>query len=403
MLQPSDRLRNLGVYALAKVFAARDEQVRRGVDVIDLGVGNPDRRPPSHVVRALHEALDDTRRQNHRYPGFAGLPELRGAIARWYDRRFGVSLDPKTEVLPLIGSKEGIVKFFFAHLNPGDTILLTTPCYPAYLGAAGLTQADRHDVPLTPENGFQPQWDAVPPAVAARAKLLTINYPHNPTGAVEAPETYDRTLAFARQHDLCVVSDIAYCDLSMDADYRARSFLEFDRAKERTVEFHSFSKSFSMQGWRVGLAVGNATMLAHLARIKANMDFSIFMAVQRAAMAALDTPSDYGAEMGRLYARRRDVLLPGLERLGFRLSRPRAGMYLWPAIPVGSTDSLSFTADLLEKTGVLVAPGSAFGPAGEGFVRIALCEEEERLVEALARLEKAGVVAQPVGGTGAPR
>jgi LL-diaminopimelate aminotransferase len=398
MLQPSDRLRNLGVYALAKVFAARDEQMARGVDVIDLGVGNPDRRPPEHVVQALKGALDDPAHQNHRYPAFGGMPEFRESIAAWYERRFGVQLDPAREVLPLIGSKEGIVKFFFAHLNPGDTILLTTPCYPAYLGATALAQLDRVDVPLVPENGFQPEWEKVPADKAQRAKMLTINYPHNPTGAVEAPETYERTLAFARRHDICVVSDIAYCDLPMDDDYEASSFLQVDRNKERTVEFHSFSKSYSMQGWRIGFCAGNAELIANLARIKANMDFSIFMAVQRAARAALDTPSEYCPTMGRLYATRRDVMSEGLTRLGFRFHRPRAGMYLWPAIPAGYQDSMQFTADLLEKTGVLVSPGSAFGPAGEGFVRIALCEEEDRLREAIARMEKAGVAAEAVQG-----
>ena len=398
MLQPSERLRNLGVYALAKVFAARDEQTRLGVDVIDLGVGNPDRRPPDHVVQALKNALDDPLHQNHRYPAFGGMPEFRQSIADWYERRFGVTLDPAREVLPLIGSKEGIVKFFFAHMNPGDTILLTTPCYPAYLGASALAQLDRVDVPLTPENGFHPEWEKVSETQAARAKMLTINYPHNPTGAVESPELYERTLDFARRHDICVVSDIAYCDLPMDAEYHSHSFLQFDRDKERTLEFHSFSKSYSMQGWRVGFCAGNAELIGNLARLKSNMDFSLFMALQKAAQAALDTPSDYCARMGSLYARRRDVLSEGLRRLGFRFHEPKAGMYLWPAVPAGYADSLRFTTDLLEKTGVLVAPGSAFGPAGEGFVRIALCEEEERLVKALARMEKAGIAAQPVRG-----
>jgi LL-diaminopimelate aminotransferase len=397
MLQPSDRLRNIGVYALAKVFAARDEKRRRGADVIDLGVGNPDRRPPGHVVRALKEALDDESRQYHRYPAFAGLPEFREAIARWYERRFGVVLDPSREVLPLVGSKEGIVKFFLAHLNPKDTVLLTTPCYPAYLGASALAQVERVDVPLVPERDFHPDWEAVPRRAAERAKLLTINYPHNPTGAVETPELYERTLAFARRHDLGVISDIAYCDLPMDDGYRTRSFLEFDRDRERTIEFHSFSKSFSMPGWRVGFCAGNASLIANLAHIKANMDFGVFMAVQRAALAALETPSDYGERMGRLYARRRDVLREGLLRLGFRLHSPRAGMYLWPAVPAGYADALHFTTALLERAGVLVAPGTAFGPAGEGFVRIALCEEEERLGEAVARMEQAGVTAAAVG------
>ncbi len=391
MLQPSRRFRNLGTYVLAQVFAERDEQRRRGVDVIDLGVGNPDRRPAPHVIQALKEAVDDPRRQYHRYPGFGGLPELREAIARWYHRRFGVELDPAKEVLPLIGSKEGIVKFLLAHIDPGDTVLLTTPCYPAYLGAAALVEAQVHDVPLTAANHFRPDWSAIPAPVADGAKLLTINYPNNPTGQVETAALYEDTLAFALGHDVCVMSDIAYCDLSLDPAYRARSFLEFDRDKRTTIEFHSFSKTFSMPGWRVGFCAGNAELVARLARIKSNMDFSIFMPVQLAAVAALDGPQDYPREMSELYRRRRDVFLAGLARLGYKVDPPRAGMYVWLPIPPGGGDSLAFTRDLLQRTGVLVAPGIAFGQAGEGYVRVALCEEEARLAEACTRLERAGV------------
>lgn len=391
MLQPSQRLKNLGTYVLAQVFAERDAQVRRGVDVIDLGVGNPDHRPSPRVIQALEEALHDPKVQNHRYPAFRGLPEFREAIARWYDRRFGVTLDPTTEVLPLIGSKEGIVKFFLAHLDPGDTVLITTPCYPAYLGATSLSQARLYDVPLTPENGFRPKLSAIPPEVADQAKLLTINYPHNPTGAVETEALYDEVLAFARRHDLCVVSDIAYCDLSLDPGYRARSFLEFDRDKQHSIEFHSFSKSFSMQGWRVGFAAGPAALIANLARVKENMDFGIFMAVQRAAIFALDHEAEYSAQAADLYRRRRDVFLEGISRLGYRIDPPRGGMYVWLPIPAEFPDSITFARELLERTGVVVAPGIGFGPSGEGFVRVALCVEDDRLREACARMEKAGV------------
>ena len=391
MLQPSQRFRNLGPYILAQVFADRDAEIRRGTDVIDLGVGNPDRRPAPHIVQALKDALDDPARQYHRYPAFGGMPEFKQAIARWYDRRFGVQLDPAREVLPLIGSKEGIVKFFLAHLDPGDTVLLTAPCYPAYLGACELTQARAHVVPLGPDTDFRPDWSAVPAAAADAAKLLTINYPHNPTGQVETAELYERTLAFALRHDICVISDIAYCDLSLDPDYRAHSFLQFDKEKQTTIEFQSFSKTFSMQGWRVAFCAGNAQLIANLARIKSNMDFSIFMAIQKAAVAALDGPQDYTREVSELYRRRRDVFLAGVAKLGWRIAPPKAGMYCWLPIPPGYRDCLSFTGDLLRKTGVLMAPGVAFGASGEGFVRVALCEEEDRLREACARLEKAGV------------
>lgn len=391
MLQPSQRFRNLGPYILAQVFADRDAELRRGADVIDLGVGNPDRRPAPHIVQALKDALDDPAHQYHRYPGFGGLPEFKQAIARWYERRFGVRLDPAREVLPLIGSKEGIVKFFLAHLDPGDTVLLTTPCYPAYHGACELTQVKVHDVPLGPATEFRPDWSAVPAAVADAAKLLTVNYPHNPTGQVETAELYQRTLDFALRHDICVISDIAYCDLSLEPSYRARSFLEFDRDKRTTVEFHSFSKTFSMQGWRVAFCAGNAELIANLAKIKSHMDFSIFLAIQKAAAAALDGPQDYPHEISGLYRRRRDAFLSGIAPLGWRVAPPQAGMYVWLPIPAAYADCLSFTRDLLQRTGVLVAPGVAFGAGGEGFVRVALCEEEDRIREACARLERAGV------------
>jgi len=396
MLRASDRLNNVAPYALAKVFAARDAKLAQGVDVIDLGVGNPDMRPAPHVVEALKAALDDPKRQNHRYPSFNGLPEFRRSIAAWYERRFGVTLDPDTEVLPLIGSKEGIAKFFFAHLNPGDPILLTTPCYPAYVGISALAEADVIDVPLRVEHGFRPDLASIPGVAADRAHLITVNFPGNPTGGTEAPDTYDRLLHWAEKHDVFVVSDIAYCDLPLDADYRAGSFLQFDRAKKRSVEYHSFSKSYSMQGWRVGFVAGNAEAIGRLQKIKANMDFGVFTAIQRAAMAALDGPQDYCAEVAATYRRRRDVFLDGVKALGFDVPAPRAGMYVWLPIPKGAANSIDFTADLLERTGVVVSPGSGFGASGEGYVRVALCDSEARLADAVKRMAEAGIRADAV-------
>jgi LL-diaminopimelate aminotransferase len=394
MLRASDRLNNVAPYALAKVFANRDAKIAQGVDVIDLGVGNPDMRPAPGVIDALKAALDDVKKPNHRYPAFAGLPEFRRSIANWYQRRFDITLNPDTEVLPLIGSKEGIAKFFFAHLNPGDPILLTTPCYPAYVGIAALTQADIYNVPLTVEHSFRPNLDAIPNEVADRSHLITINFPGNPTGGTETSEFYDRLLSWATKHDVFVVSDIAYCDLSLEPDYRARSFLQFDKAKTRTVEYHSFSKSYSMQGWRVGFVVGNADAIGRLAKIKANMDFGVFTAIQRGAMAALDGPQDYTAEVAKIYRQRRDTFLGGVRSLGFDLPTPRAGMYVWLPIPKGYSNTIDFTADLLDKTGVVVSPGSGFGTSGEGYVRIALCDTNERIALAVKRMADAGVSAE---------
>ena len=391
VLAPSDRVRNLAPYALAQVFQMRDEKLRQGVDVIDLGVGNPDMRPPALAIEAMKAALDDPRIQNHRYPSFNGLPEFRAAISGWYRSRFGVTIDADGEALPLVGSKEGIAKLLFAHVNPGDTVLMCTPCYPAYLGVAALTQSRLVEVPLLARNKFLPDLGAIDRDDARRAKFICVNYPNNPTGATETPEFYQDLLRFARDNDLFVISDIAYCDLSLEPSYRARSFLEFDRDRERTIEFHSFSKSYSMQGWRVGFAAGNRDVLATLLKIKSNMDFGVFMAIQRAALAVLSGPQDYCAEVSAAYRRRRDVLIGALQALGYPVEPPRATIYTWLPIPRRFASSLDFTRELLDKCGVLVSPGSGFGAAGEGYVRIALCDTEERMRQVGERMTKAGL------------
>jgi LL-diaminopimelate aminotransferase len=391
VLGPSERMRGLPPYALAAVLQARDEKLRQGVDVIDLGVGNPDMRPPRLVIDALEAALEDPLVQNHRYPSFNGLPEFRAAVARWYAGRFGVTLDPSREAMALVGSKEGIFKFFLAHFDPGDTLLLCTPCYPAYLGQAAIAQLRVVEVPLTAKRGFLPDLEGVPTEEARRAKAIAVNFPNNPTGGVETAAFYEDLLRFARAHDLFVISDIAYCDLSLDPGYRARSFLEFDRDKERTIEFHSFSKSYSMQGWRVAMAAGEPSALARMTQLKSNTDYGVFMAIQRAAMAALAGGADYCAEVSTIYRARRDAFLDAIAPLGYPVTTPRATIYVWLPIPRRAASALEFTRELLEKTGVLTAPGSGFGAAGEGYVRVALCDDETRLREAGARMAKAGL------------
>jgi LL-diaminopimelate aminotransferase len=389
-LAASERLQNVPPYSLAGLFQIRDEKLRQGVDVIDLGVGNPDIRPPQVALDALQAALVDPNVQNHRYPSFNGLPEFRGAVSAWYRRRFGVEVDASREALALVGSKEGIAKFFLSHLNPGDTVLLCTPCYPAYLGVAALAQVRLVEVPLRADRQFRPDLAAISAADAEAAKVLCINYPNNPTGGTETAELYDEILAFARRYDLFVLSDIAYCDLPIDPSYRARSFLQHDRDRERTLEFHSFSKSYSMQGWRLGFAAGNADIVANLTRIKSNMDFGVFMAIQRAGIAVLSGPQDYCTDAAKLYRRRGEALLSQLTPLGYPVELPRATLYLWLPIPRRFTTSLQFTTELLDATGIVVAPGSGFGQAGEGYVRLALCVDEARCREAGERLARAG-------------
>lgn len=384
-------MRGLPPYALATVLQARDEKRRQGVDVIDLGVGNPDMRPPRVAIETLVAALDDPKVQNHRYPSFNGLPEFRGAIAAWYRDRFGVMLDPATEAMALVGSKEGIFKFFLAHFDPGDTLLLCSPCYPAYVGQAAIAELRVVEVPLLAKRGFLPDLSAIPTDEARRAKAISVNFPNNPTGGTETAEFYQELLDFARAHDLFVMSDIAYCDLSLDPGYRARSFLEFDRDKERTVEFHSFSKSYSMQGWRIGIAAGERSALARMTQLKSNTDYGVFMALQRAAIATLEKGGGYSAEVAEIYRRRRDAFLAAVAPLGFPVTAPRATIYVWLPIPRSAANAMEFTRELLDKTGVLVAPGSGFGAAGEGYVRVALCDDENRLREAGARMAKAGL------------
>ncbi|MDI6809209.1 MAG: aminotransferase class I/II-fold pyridoxal phosphate-dependent enzyme [Candidatus Eisenbacteria bacterium] len=390
MLEPSTRLKNLAPYALAKLDLATIRKKKEGVDVIDLGVGNPDQRPAKHIVDSLHRALDDPKIQNHRYPSFAGLPEFREAIAGWYKERFNVKLDPATEVLPLVGSKEGISKFFLAHISKGDGLLLSTPCYPAYLGAAQIAEADTYEVPIVEKNSFLIDLEALPKDVVKKAKLLTINYPHNPTGGIETDEFYKDLLAWTDKNNVFILSDIAYCDLSLDDSYRARSFLEFDTEKKHSVEFHSFSKSFNMPGWRLGFVVGNGEAVQNLLKIKANMDFGVFMAIQRVGIETLKAPKDCIKETALMYRRRRDVFVSEASRLGWDIRRPKATMYLWMKIPRKYETSEAFANDLIEKTGVVVGPGSGFGIHGEGYVRIALIETEERLKEVINRMEKAG-------------
>jgi len=390
-LEPADRFLNLPTYTLAKVLQDRDDKIRQGVDVIDLGVGNPDMRPPRIAIDTLKAALDDPGIQNHRYPSFNGLPEFRAAIAQWYQRRFGVTVDAATETSALVGSKEGISKFLLAHFNPGETLLLCTPCYPAYIGQAAIAQIRVVEVPLQPKKGMLPDLTAIPTEDARKAKVIAINFPNNPSAAVETAAFYQDLFLFARDFDLFVLSDIAYCDLSLDPSYRARSFLEFDRDKERSIEFHSFSKSYSMQGWRIGMATGNREVVQRMVRMKSNMDYGTFMAIQRAALAVLSGPQDYCEQVSATYRARRDAFLDAIRPLGYPVEPPRATIYVWLPIPRKYSSSMEFTRDLLEQTGVTVAPGSGFGKAGEGFVRIALCDTEERLREAGERMKKAGV------------
>jgi len=377
------RIEQLPPYLFAEISRQIAEKRAQGVDVISFGVGDPDLPTPAHVVDELVQAARDP--ANHRYPETEGLPALRRAIARWYEERFGVSLDPNREVLPLIGSKEGIGHAAFCFIDPGDLALVPDPSYPVYARGTFLAGGDCYFLPLTEENDFLPDLDAVPDDVARRAKVLWLNYPNNPTGAVADLEFFERAVAFARKHDVPVLHDGPYSEVAFDG-YRPLSFLQAPGAREVGIEFHSFSKTYNMTGWRIGMAVGNAAMIDALMRVKSNLDSGIPQAIQRMAIAALEGPQDCIAEHNAVYQRRRDRLAAALAKIGLRVRPPRASLYLWARLPEGQT-SVEFATRLLDEAGVVVTPGVGYGPSGEGYVRLSLTLPDERLEEAVRRLE----------------
>ena len=386
-LELADRLQRLPPYLFAEIDRQKQEARARGIDLIDLGIGDPDLPTPPHVVEALGRAAREPK--NHRYPDYEGLLAFRGAAAEWYHRRFGVTLDPATEVLTLIGSKEGTGHIPLAFVNPGDIVLVPDPGYPVYAAGTWFAGGEPHFLPLRAERDFLPDLDSVPSAVLARAKMLFLNYPNNPTAACATPAFFARVVAFARAHNLIVCHDAMYSELCFDG-YRPPSFLETPGAREVGVEVHSCSKSYSMTGWRIAWVAGNRQIVAGLGRVKTNVDSGVFQAVQEAGIAALDGPQDYVAHVRGVYQERRDLVVAGLRRLGFPVTPPRATFFVWAPVPDGS-DSRKWASRLLQEAGVVVTPGVGFGPAGEGFYRIALTVDKVRIAEALARLSRFAV------------
>lgn len=393
----SKTLSRLPPYLFVKLNTVKEEAIRRGHALIDLGMGNPDRPTPVHVVDALCRAVREEP-STHRYPTTRGSPELRRAIAAWCHRRFGVRLDPESEVLPVIGSKEGLAHLFFSYLEPGDYALIPSPCYPVHYNGAVLSGATVHPLPLIEENGFLPDLDAVPKAVARRAKVLLLNYPNNPTGAV-LPDTrlFSRALGFAKRAGSIVVHDNAYSEITFDR-YCAPSLLQVPGAMTRGVEFHSLSKTYSMAGWRVAFAVGNREILDTLAKFKSFLDYGIPGFVQAAAAAALSGPQDYLLQVREIYMQRRDALVRALEAVGWPVSPPRATMYVWARLPGAfwQAGSFAFCESLLLEQGVVLAPGVGFGPYGEGYVRFALVDDERRIEEAVGRIARFLASARPI-------
>ncbi|MCL5022307.1 MAG: LL-diaminopimelate aminotransferase [Nitrospirae bacterium] len=381
----ADRVKHLPPYLFAAIDAMKQEALSRGVDLIDLSIGDPDLPTPKHIVEAMKEAVEKP--AHHRYPSYEGMPAFREAVAGWYKTRFNVALDPRTEVLSLIGSKEGIGHIPLAFVNPGDVALVPSPGYPVYPVATLFAGGESHLMPLLEENGFLPDFRAIPESVLKKASLMFINYPNNPTSAVTSRSFYEDVIELARKYHIIVCHDAAYSEIYYDGR-RPMSFMEVDGSAEVGIEFHSLSKTYNMTGWRIGFAVGNSRVLAGLGKIKTNLDSGVFEAIQEAAIVAFGTGEEVLSGIRGVYQARRDALYNGLRGLGLHVIKPEATFYLWTKVPP-PFDSSGFVAHILETSGVLATPGNGFGSPGEGYVRFALTVPVERIKEAVERIKKA--------------
>ncbi len=377
------RLSALPPYLFAEIDRLKQEAKNRGMDIINLGVGDPDLPTPPHIVAELARAGADP--QNHQYPSYEGLLSFRQAAARWYQKRFGVTLDPGAEVLSLIGSKEGIGHIPLAFIDPGDVVLYTDPGYPVYHAGTVFAQGEPYPLPLLRQNHFLPDLRSIPAQVAKKAKLMFINYPNNPTAATATLDFFKEAVSFAQKYNIILCHDAAYSEMAFEEE--PQSILAVAGAKETAIEFHSLSKTYNMTGWRIGFAVGNAEILAGLGRIKTNLDSGIFQAVQVAGITALSGPQDCVAQMRQVYKQRRDALVDGLNALGWGVDKPKATFYVWIPVPKGFT-STQLTAKLLSEAGIVSTPGVGFGKAGEGYIRMALTVGVERIKEAVERIRK---------------
>ena len=381
----ADRLKQLPPYLFVEIDKAKRALVAEGKDVIDLGVGDPDLPTPAHIRARLSQAVEDP--ANHRYSFTEGLLELREAIARWYQRRFGVTLDPKTEILPLLGSKEGIAHFPLAIANPGDAVLVPDPCYPPYRSGTILAGAEVVSMPLLEENGFFPDLGGISQKAVRRAKLMFLNYPNNPTAAVASTEQLQEAIDLAKTYGLAIAHDAAYSEIAFDG-HKPLSFLQLPEAKSVGVEFHSLSKTYNMTGWRIGWVCGNARLIAALSQLKSHLDSGIFQPVQWAGIAALEGDQTPFEQAVATYQRRRDLLVEGLHKAGWQVPAPAASFYIWARVP-DNTSSIAFASRVLTQSHVVITPGVGFGPSGEGYVRLSLTVPTERIQEAVARLVKA--------------
>lgn len=386
-MQLSKRLDRIPPYLFAEIDRKISEAKAKGIDIISLGIGDPDTPTLPNIVAEMHKAIDNPK--NHDYPPYQGTKEFRQASSDWMKKRFGVDVEADAEVLSLIGSKEGIAHVFLAFVDPGDYTLVPDPGYPVYQNGTILAGGEPYYMPIGPENNFMPDLDKIPEEVAKKAKLMFLNYPNNPTGATATLDYFKKVVEFAKKYDILVCHDQAYCEMTYDG-YVAPSFLQVEGAKDIAIEFFSHSKSYNMTGWRIGFACGNAKAIKALGTIKNNIDSGVFKAIQDAGIEAYNTPKGDIDKLNSMYQKRRDIMVQGLREMGWKIEDPKATFYLWLPTPKGMS-SQEFVTLMLEKAHVVVPPGNGYGKNGEGFFRIALTVGEERLKEAIERMKKAGI------------
>jgi LL-diaminopimelate aminotransferase len=379
----ASRVKHLPPYLFASIDRMKQQAREKGIDLIDLSIGDPDIPTPSHIVRAMQKAVEKP--AHHRYPSYEGMLSYREAVAKWYERRFNIKLDPETEVLSLIGSKEGIGHIPLAFVNPGDIVLVPSPGYPVYSIGTLFAEGESYAMPLTEKNNFLPDLDMIPRSVLRKAKIIYLNYPNNPTSAMAPVAFYREVIRIALQYNIIVCHDASYTEIYFGK--KPLSFMQSPGAKDVGIEFHSLSKTYNMTGWRIGFAVGNREVLAGLGKIKTNLDSGVFQAIQEAGIVALNTKDSILSTIRRTYQERRDTLYTGLTKIGMHLIKPQATFYLWARIP-SQFDSMSFVQHLLNRAGVLATPGNGFGDTGEGYVRFALTAPAKKIQEAVRRIQK---------------
>jgi LL-diaminopimelate aminotransferase len=378
----ASRIKHLPPYLFASIDKMKQKAIEKGADLIDLSIGDPDIPTPSKIVNAMKKAVENP--VNHRYPSYEGMLPFREAVAKWYKKRFGAKLNPQTEVLSLIGSKEGIGHIPLAFVNPGDSVLVPSPGYPVYSTGTLFAEGKSYIMPLKEENDFLPDFDGIPQKVFHKTKLIFINYPNNPTSATAPLKFYKEVINVALKYNIIVCHDASYTEIYYDK--KPLSFMQIPGAKDVGIEFHSLSKTYNMTGWRIGFAVGNKEVISGLGKVKTNLDSGVFQAIQEAAIVALDTDNGTLSSIRKTYQERRDILYNGFKKLGMHVMKPKATFYIWVKVP-SNFDSMGFITHILNKAGVLATPGNGFGEAGEGYVRFALTAPVDRIQEAVERIK----------------